>query len=451
MTKYDLICIGGGSGGIAAAKRAAEYNAKVLVIETGDLGGTCVNVGCVPKKISFHAAQFADYFRLAKDYGFSGLEPKLDWKYFVNKRDLFINKLNNIYEKGLTNNNIDIEKGFAKFVDNNVLEVNGKKFTSENIIIAVGGKPTFPKIDGAELGITSDDFFALKELPKSITIVGSGYIAVEIAGVLNSLGVLVNLIVRNDYILKQSDSEITKLLSEIMLGHNINIIYESSIKSLTKSDGKIDCRIVSKTGKDYILETQTVLWAIGRLPLTTQIGLENTSIEMLANNNIKIDKQQNTTQKGIYAIGDITGQPTLTPAAIEAGRQLSERLFNNKTNAKADFSFVPTVIFSHPAIASVGLTEQEASQQFGENNIKVYSSKFNPLLRSMTEHKVPTLMKLICEEDNEKIIGIHLIGDYVDEIIQGFAVAVQMGATKKDFDQTLAIHPTSGEELVTLR
>ncbi len=444
---YDLICIGGGSGGLAAAKRAAEYGAKVLVIEAKKLGGTCVNVGCVPKKITWHAAQIVDFAHLAKDYGFSELEPKLAFNLFAEKRDKFIEKLNGIYENGLNNANIDIVEGYAKFINEKTLAVGNKTFTAPHIVIAVGGEPMIPNITGSELGMDSDDFFALRELPGSIAIVGAGYIAVELAGVLNALGVETHLIVRKNRFLKQVDDEINDTLTEQMQKHGVHIHFETEIQAVSDDNNQLSLALT--TGEN--LSVEKLLWAIGRTPMTDAIGLNNTKIETHRNGNIIVDEQQNTTQSGIYAIGDITGQPTLTPAAIEAGRQLAERLFNQQSNAKADFTYVPTVIFSHPAIGTVGLTEQQAIKQYGKENIHIYRSRFNPLLRSMTEEKVPTVMKMVCLGEERKVIGLHVIGDFADEIIQGFSVAVQMGATKADFDKTLAIHPTSGEEFVTMR
>lgn len=445
-THYDLICIGGGSGGLAAARRAAEHGAKVLVIEAKKLGGTCVNVGCVPKKITWHAAQIVDFSHLAGDYGFTELNPQLDYTQFANRRDAFISKLNGIYQQGLDNANVTLVNGYAKFVDNQTITVGETHYTAEHIIIAVGGESIIPDIEGAELGVDSDDFFAWRELPRSIAIVGAGYIAVELAGVLNALGVETHLIVRKKRFLKQVDDDINQVLTEQMQKDGVHIHFETQITAVNEMNDAMSLTL--NTGET--LSTEQLLWAIGRSPMTDAIGLQTTNVKQHANGNIVIDEQQNTTQSGIYAIGDITGQPTLTPAAIEAGRQLAERLFNGKSDAKADFTYVPTVIFSHPAIATVGLTEAAAIEQYG-TAVKVYRSTFNPLLRSMTENKVPTMMKMVCVGDDEQVVGLHLIGDFVDEVIQGFAVAVQMGAKKSDFDRTLAIHPTSGEELVTLR
>lgn len=447
MKQYDLICIGGGSGGLAAARRAAEYGVKVLVIEAKDLGGTCVNVGCVPKKITWHAAQIADFAQLAQHYGFAELHPKLDFRAFADKRDAFIRKLNGIYGNNLDKAGVDLVNGYAKFIDKQTVAVGDEHFTAPHIVIAVGGEPMMPDISGAELGMDSDDFFALRELPQSIAVVGAGYIAVELAGVMNALGVETHLLVRKQRFLKQVDDDINAVVTEHMLKEGVNIHFETQINAVTETENGL--QLALNTGESLAVEK--LLWAIGRTPMTDALGLDNTEVQTQPNGNIVIDEQQNTTQAGVYAIGDITGQPTLTPAAIAAGRQLAERLFNNKPNAKADFTFVPTVIFSHPAIGTVGLTEADAIAQHGADNVRVYQSTFNPLLRSMTEHKVPTRMKMICVGDSEAVVGVHVVGDFADEIIQGFAVAVQMGATKADFDRTLAIHPTSGEELVTMR
>lgn len=447
MKHYDLICIGGGSGGLAAARRAAEYGANVLVIEAKRLGGTCVNVGCVPKKITWHAAQIVDFAQLAQDYGFDALNPQLAYQTFADKRDTFIEKLNNIYANNLAKAGVEVVNGYAKFTDKKTLSIGTENYTAEHIIIAVGGEPMIPDIFGAELGMDSDDFFALRELPQRIAVVGAGYIAVELAGVMHALGVETHLIVRKNRFLKQVDDGINQLLTEQMQKDGVNIHFETQIESVSEQGDSLNLSLT--TGAS--LAVDKLLWAIGRTPVTDSLGLHHTEVQMQPNGCIVIDEQQNTTQNGVYAIGDITGQPTLTPAAIEAGRQLAERLFNRQLSAIADFTFVPTVIFSHPAIGTVGLTEQQAIAKYGTSAVYVYQSTFNPLLRSMTEHKVPTRMKMICVGEQQTVVGIHILGDFADEIIQGFAVAVQMGANKADFDRTLAIHPTSGEELVTMR
>ncbi len=453
---YDLICIGGGSGGLATARRAAEYGAKVLVIEAKQLGGTCVNVGCVPKKIAWHAAQISELTHLAQDYGFAPLSPQLDYAYFVDKRDAFIKKLNGIYANGLKNAQIDCVQGYGKFIDHQTVAVGEQTFTAPHIVIAVGGEPAIPDIQGAELGGDSDDFFAWRKLPKRVAIAGSGYIAVEIAGVLNALGVETHLIVRKSRFLRQVDDDIYAILEKQMQADGVHIHVNSQISAVSdggdssdSTDSECELSLTLNTGETLVVDK--LLWAIGRTPMTDSLGLQKTDVELSDNGNITIDNYQNTSQPGIYALGDITGQPTLTPTAIEAGRQLAERLFNHQAQAKADFTYVPTVIFSHPAIGTVGLSEHMAKSQYGEANVKVYQSTFNPLLRSMTENKVPTRMKMVCAGDEETVVGIHIIGDFADEIIQGFAVAVQLRARKADFDKTLAIHPTSGEELVTMR
>lgn len=447
MKHYDLICLGGGSGGLACARRAAEYGATVLVIEPKALGGTCVNVGCVPKKITWHAAQMQTFAQLAPDYGYDKADATLNYAYFANKREQFIEKLNDIYASNLNNAGIDVVEGYGKFVDKHTIAVGKAQFTGKHIVIAVGGEAKIPTIAGAELGTDSDDFFAWRQLPKRIAIVGSGYIAVELAGVMNALGVETHLLIRKNRFLRQVDDSIYDLLEKHMQSDGVHCHFSTEVDTVSEKGNELMLHL--NTGDTLTVEK--LLWAIGRTPMTDALGLQHTDVELAANGNVVIDEQQNTTQLGIYAIGDITGQPTLTPAAVEAGRQLSERLFNGKTGAKADFTLVPTVIFSHPAIGMVGLTESEAKAQYGEDNVNSYQSTFNPLLRSMTENKVPTRMKMVCAGETEKVVGIHMIGDFADEILQGFAVAVQMGASKADFDKTLAIHPTSGEELVTMR
>ncbi|KJG35476.1 glutathione reductase [Photobacterium angustum] len=447
---FDYICIGGGSGGIASANRAAMYGAKVAIIEAKALGGTCVNVGCVPKKVMWHGAQIAEAMHLyAKDYGFDVDVKGFDWSKLVESREAYISRIHTSYDNVLGNNKVEVINGFAKFVDAKTIEVNGEHYTADHILIAVGGEPTIPAIPGAEHGIDSNGFFELNEQPKRTAIIGAGYIAVEIAGVLSALGTDTHLFVRKESPLRSFDPLIVETLVEVMATEGPTLHTHSVPKEVVKeADGSIT--LYFENGESH--NTDVLIWAIGRHPTTDKINLEATGVATNDRGYIKVDEYQETNVKGIYCVGDIMeGGIELTPIAVKAGRQLSERLFNNKPDAKMDYSLVPTVVFSHPPIGTIGLTEPEAIAQYGEENVKVYKSGFTSMYTAVTSHRQPCKMKLVCAGDDEKVVGLHGIGFTVDEMIQGFGVAIKMGATKADFDSVVAIHPTGSEEFVTMR
>ncbi|KJF80122.1 glutathione-disulfide reductase [Photobacterium angustum] len=447
---FDYICIGGGSGGIASANRAAMYGAKVAIIEAKALGGTCVNVGCVPKKVMWHGAQIAEAMHLyAKDYGFDVDVKGFDWSKLVESREAYISRIHTSYDNVLGNNKVEVINGFAKFVDAKTIEVNGEHYTADHILIAVGGEPTIPAIPGAEHGIDSNGFFELNEQPKRTAIIGAGYIAVEIAGVLSALGTDTHLFVRKESPLRSFDPLIVETLVEVMATEGPTLHTHSVPKEVVKeADGSITLHF--ENGESH--NTDVLIWAIGRHPTTDKINLEATGVATNDRGYIKVDEYQETNVKGIYCVGDIMeGGIELTPIAVKAGRQLSERLFNNKPDAKMDYSLVPTVVFSHPPIGTIGLTEPEAIAQYGEENVKVYKSGFTSMYTAVTSHRQPCKMKLVCAGDDEKVVGLHGIGFTVDEMIQGFGVAIKMGATKADFDSVVAIHPTGSEEFVTMR
>ena len=449
MNHFDLICIGGGSGGIASARRAAEYGAKVAVIESARLGGTCVNVGCVPKKLFWYAANTADALANAPLYGFADIpaQPRFDWAHFKRERDAYIARLNGIYGNNLDKSGVTLVRGHARFLDKNRIDVNGQSYSADHIIIATGGSPTLPQIPGAELGSTSDDFFALESQPKVAVIVGGGYIACEIAGVLQALGTQTHLVIRGERPLRQLDADISASLGDAMREQGIQLHTSRQVQSVSKNG---EALAITLDNGD-VLNADFLLWAMGRHANTHSLDLANAGVITRANGEIPVDAYQNTNIPGIYAIGDNTGAIALTPVAIAAGRRLAARLFNGDTQARLDYDNIPTVLFTHPPIGTVGLNEQAAQAQHGKDNIKTYRAPFTPMARTFAAHKAKTLMKLICLGKEERVIGIEMIGDGVDEMLQGFAVAVKMGATKADFDRTVAIHPTSAEELVTLR
>ncbi|OBT10185.1 glutathione-disulfide reductase [Vibrio sp. UCD-FRSSP16_10] len=449
-THFDYICIGGGSGGIASANRASMYGAKVALIEAKDLGGTCVNVGCVPKKVMWHGAQIAEAINLyAEDYGFDVDLKSFKWSKLIESRQAYIGRIHQSYDRVLGNNKVNVIKGFAKFVDAKTVEVDGELYTADHILIAVGGRPTIPNIPGSEYGIDSNGFFELNEQPKRVAVVGAGYIAVEIAGVLSALGTKTDLFVRKESPLRSFDPMIIDTLTEVMEAEGPTLHTHSVPKEVVKeADGSLTLHL--ENGSSHNVDQ--LIWAIGRHPATDTINLSNTGVETNQRGYIKVNEYQETNVSGVYCVGDIMeGGVELTPVAVKAGRQLSERLFNNKPDAKMDYSLIPTVVFSHPPIGTIGLTEQQAIDQYGEGNVKVYTSGFTAMYSAVTKHRQPCKMKLVCAGDNEQVVGLHGIGFTVDEMIQGFAVAMKMGATKADFDSVVAIHPTGSEEFVTMR
>jgi glutathione reductase (NADPH) len=445
---YDLIAIGGGSGGLSVAERAAVYGKKCAVIESGKIGGTCVNVGCVPKKIMWAGANLAHSLADAQDYGFDIENKGFDWNHLVSKREDYISGINNWYHNYLSDSNIDELQGFASFIDNHTIDIDGKHVTAEHIVIAPGTAPSIPNIPGAEFGITSDGFFALSQRPKKVAIIGSGYIAVELAGVLNSLGSQVCMYLRKEHLLRSFDAVLRETLLEEMLSQGVNILPSTQISEVIKeSDGTLSlCDSVGNKYTGY----SALIWAIGRHPNTDGMKLAAINLKLDDHGFIATDVYQNTNIDNIFALGDVTGRAPLTPVAIAAGRRLADRLYNNQHDRHLDYKMIATVVFSHPPIGTVGLTEGEARKEHGAS-VKIYQTRFTGMYNSMTRHEVPTAMKLVCIGAQEKVVGCHIIGPGADEMLQGFAVAMRMGATKKDFDDTVAIHPTSAEELVTMK
>ncbi len=445
---YDVIAIGGGSGGISIAERAAMYGKKAAVVEMGKMGGTCVNVGCVPKKVMWFAAGLAHAMDDARGYGFDVMVNDFDWGQLVKAREGYIQGINDWYGTYLQDSEIDWLKGQARFVDAHTIEVDGEEYTADHIAISPGGVPMVPSIPGAEHGITSDGFFALTEQPKRVAVVGAGYIAVELAGLLKALGSEVDLLLRRQHFLRDFDAMLRETLMEEMINAGVNIMPNINIDRVEKAeDGTLTLHCQEGhelTGFDCLI------WAIGREPNTADLNLDSAGVEMNEHGYIPTDEFQNTNVEGVYALGDATGRAQLTPVAIAAARRLGDRLFNNQPERRLDYENIATVVFSHPPIGTVGLSEEQAREIHGEA-VKVYTSRFTPMYYAPSKHKVQTAMKLVCVGAREKVVGIHIIGDGADEMLQGFAVALKMGATKADLDNTVAIHPTSSEELVTMR
>ncbi len=446
-TQYDMIVIGAGSGGIASARRASEYGAKCVVIENKKLGGTCVNVGCVPKKVMWTTSRIAETLEDAPDYGFQIENRGFDWATIKRARDEYIARLNKIYADNLDKANAETVLGTARILSPNSVEVNGTIYNAPHILFATGGQPTVPDVPGSELAITSDGFFELEDLPRKVVINGAGYIATEFAGMLHGLGSEVVMVLRKDQLLRGFDSSMTSIVTSEMKRSGISILTNTSISSLKNKVSELTVELNDGTS---ITDVEKFIFAIGRRPHTQGLGLENTDIELDARGYIETDKYQNTAQRGVYAVGDVTGRIALTPVAIAAGRRLSDRLFGGRTDAHLDYENIPSVIFSHPPIGTVGLSEEAARARFGDD-VKIYVSEFRNMYYQVTRRKSPTLMKLVTVGTEEKVVGCHVVGDFADEIIQGFSVAVKMGALKQDFDNTVAIHPTASEEFVTMR
>jgi glutathione reductase (NADPH) len=444
---FDLISIGGGSGGLACAQRAAEYGAKAAVIEPHRLGGTCVNVGCVPKKVMWNAASVALNLHDAKDYGFDVTVGESDWAELKRKRDAYVLRLNAIYERNLAAKGVAHVRGTARFVDAHTVLVNGQRFSARHIVIATGGKAMLPAIPGAEFGISSDGFFDLESRPQRVAVVGSGYIACELAASFLELGSQVEQFIRKDRLLTNFDVMLGKSLMREARAQGMIIQERVLPAALRDLSGKKT--LVAGDGREFA-GFDCVLWAIGRDANLDGLNWEAAGIEIDAAGFIITDDYQNTKVAGVYAIGDVTGRAALTPVAIAAGRRLSDRLFGAQPHRHLDYNLIPTVIFTHPPIGTVGATEAEARAQYGDA-VKVYVADFTPMYHALTTRKTHTDMKLVCVGPEQRIVGCHILGLGADEMLQGFAVAIRMGATKADFDDTVAIHPTSAEELVTMR
>ncbi|KAF8418601.1 hypothetical protein EV426DRAFT_679512 [Tirmania nivea] len=481
---YDYLVIGGGSGGLASGRRAsAMYGKKVGIIESGPLGGTCVNVGCVPKKVTWNAADLAERIHDAKDYGFSIQHTaEFNWPYFKKKRDAYIHRLNGIYERNLVIDGVHYIKGRASFAGPNQVDVvdgsgNTISYTADKILVATGGRPSFPKLPGAEYGISSDGFFELEKQPKRVALVGAGYIGVEMAGMFASLGSETHLFIRGDTVLRSFDPMIQEGITSHYENYlHISVHKRSGISKVEKTESgslKVyfstkatptkDDPVTDSRSSESVVEVDCLLWAIGRTPEVEDLNLDKAGLVICIPLDkpgkkpfIPVDDFQNTAVPSIFALGDVTGKVELTPVAIAAGRRLADRLFGppHLSNSKLSYEYIPSVVFSHPEVGTIGFSEPEAREKFGDENIKVYKAEFVGMYYAMMEpeRKAKTRYKLIVNKaDDERVVGLHIVGESSAEILQGFGVAVKMGATKRDFDNCVAIHPTSAEELVTLR
>ncbi len=446
--QYDLIVIGGGSGGLAHAQRATEYGASVMVVESARLGGTCVNVGCVPKKVMWYAANLAHDQHIAAGYGFDLPQVPHHWSRLRENRDAYVERLNGIYANNLHNKDIDVVEGRARFVDANTIAVGEAHYRAKTIVIATGGAPSWPDIPGAELGITSDGFFELDVLPKKVAIVGSGYVSVELGGVLAALGAEVSILTRFDGVLRSFDQMLRDEVTQALAQDGIALEQDFKPASLMRGDDGL-LTLSAKDGRacDGL---DAVIWAIGRKPETVDLALANAGVNTDKDGFVPVDEWQATNASGVFALGDVTGAVALTPVAIAAGRRLADRLFGGMTDRRLEYRDIATVIFSHPPMATMGLTEAQARTEYGDD-VEVFNSAFVPMRYALGTEKRRAAMKLVTVGASQRIVGCHVFGEGADEMMQGFAVAIRMGATKQHFDDTVAIHPTSAEELVTMR
>ena len=447
---FDLFVIGAGSGGIATARRAAQYGAKVGIVESDRLGGTCVNRGCVPKKLMVYASHFPDGFEESAGYGWTVGESSFDWLKMITAVNNEVDRLNGIYQRMLDNSEVKVYRGYGKFVDAHTVAIGDEKVTAEKILIAVGGKPVKPDdIPGIEHAITSREIFNVKEQPKRIVIIGGGYIGVEFACILNGLGTEVTVVIRGEKILRGFDEDLRDEIQAGMERHGIRILNHKPKLSIAKTDSGLEITVANKEGEEEIIVADAAsLAATGRAPDLADLGLENTQVEV-ARGAVVVDEYNQTAEEHIYAVGDCTDRINLTPVAINEGRAFADTHFGGKSR-QMSYENIPTAVFTTPEAATVGMTEAEAREKYGDA-VKVYLSKFRPMYYTLPNKQEKTLMKLIVDTNTDKVVGAHMVGDSAAEIIQGVAIAVKMGATKADFDATVGIHPSSAEEFVTMR
>ncbi|NNA49000.1 glutathione-disulfide reductase [Pseudomonas lactis] len=443
---FDLYVIGAGSGGVRAARFAAGFGAKVAVAESRYLGGTCVNVGCVPKKLLVYGAHFAEDFEQASGFGWSLGEANFDWATLIANKDREINRLNGIYRNLLVNSGVTLHEGHARLVDAHQVEINGERFTAKHILIATGGWPQIPEIPGREHAIGSNEAFFLKELPKRVLVVGGGYIAVEFAGIFHGLGAQTSLLYRGDLFLRGFDGSVRKHLQEELTKRGLDLQFNADIERIDKqADGSLKATL--KDGR--VLEADCVFYATGRRPMLDNLGLENTGVKLDERGFVAVDDLYQTAEPSILAIGDVIGRVQLTPVALAEGMAVARRLFKPEQYRPVDYANIATAVFSLPNIGTVGLTEEDARKH--GHNVQVFESRFRPMKLTLTDCQEKTLMKLVVDADTDKVLGCHMVGPDAGEIVQGLAIALKAGATKQHFDETIGVHPTAAEEFVTMR
>ena len=442
---YDLLTIGAGSGGVAASRRAGAAGARVAICEEGRVGGTCVLRGCVPKKLLWYASHFRDEVIDARSYGWDVADDSLDWNQLIEAKDAELERLEGVYQRLLRQANVDVKEGRGVVVDEHTVEVAGHRVTAKRILIATGGRPSRIEVPGRELLITSDEALALRSVPKHVAIVGGGYIAVEFAGIWKGAGADVTLVVRGDNVLRGFDEDVRRALSEAMEGRGIGIRRSACVRSVEREKGH-KLRLTLDDGET--LQVDQVLCATGREPNSRELGLEQLGVELTDTGNICVDEWSRTSAAGIWAVGDVTNRQALTPVAIADGRAFVATEFGNNPTP-VDHETVPSAVFSNPPVGTVGMNESEARSRRSDG-IEVYRSNFRPMKFSLTRRVEKTMMKLIVDGRSDRVLGLHMVGPDAPEIVQGFAVALKAGATKRQFDATLGIHPTLAEEFVTM-
>lgn len=443
---FDLFVIGAGSGGVRAARFSAGYGAKVAVAESRYLGGTCVNVGCVPKKLLVYGAHLADEFEQAKGFGWSVDKPSFDWPTLISNKNREIDRLNGVYRNLLVNSGVTLLEGHARMLDDHHVELDGKRYSAKNILIATGGWPSIPEIPGHEHAIGSNEVFFLEQLPKRVIVVGGGYIAVEFASIFNGMGAQTTQLYRGELFLRGFDGSVRKHLQDELTKSGIDLQFNADIKQIEKqSDGSLT--VTLNDGRT--LETDCVFYATGRRPMLDNLGLENTSVKLDERGYIEVDDDYKTTAQSVFAIGDVIGRVQLTPVALSEGMAVARQLFKADEYRSVDYQMIPTAVFSLPNIGTVGMTEEQAHE--AGHSLKVYESRFKPMKLSLGDSTERTLMKLVVDADSDRVLGCHMVGPDAGEIIQGLAVALKAGATKAIFDDTIGVHPTAAEEFVTMR
>lgn len=443
--EFDFIVIGAGSGGVRAARMAASHGAKVAIIEERFYGGTCVNVGCVPKKLFSYGAHFPDTFALAADYGYDVGEWSFDWATLRDNKTREIERLNGIYERLLENAGVTIFNGHGKVIARGEVMVGDMVLTAKHILIAVGGKPFLPPVPGIEHALISDDLFYLPALPKRVAVVGGGYIATEFAGILHGLGCKVTQLYRGDLFLKGFDKDIRAFVAEQMTTHGVSLRFNCDVSEIIEQQGAKTLRL--DDGEE--LEVDEVFYATGRIPKLDDLFADGVSPALTSKGAIQVDEQFQTSLPGLYAVGDVIDRMQLTPVALAEGMWLAAHLFSAPAGRAVQYDMIPTAVFSHPNIGTIGLSEEQALEAY--DAIRVYRSEFKPMRYTLGNQHSRCLIKLIVEDASDRVVGLHIAGEDAPEITQGFAVAMKMGATKADFDATIGIHPTAAEELVTLR
>jgi glutathione reductase (NADPH) len=441
---YDLFTIGAGSGGVRASRMAAAAGARVAVAEERYMGGTCVNVGCIPKKLFAYAGHYAEDIEDAAGYGWSTTPPSFDWPTLVANKDKEITRLNGIYERLLSGAGVKIMRARARIVDAHTVDVDGQRVTAAHILVATGGWPVVPDVPGKEYAITSNEAFHLKQLPKRVVIVGGGYIAVEFASIFNGLGVATTLSYRRGRLLREFDADLGSFLGEQMVKKGVHLLLESGVQAIERQGSALLCRMADGA----TVETDAVMYATGRAPNTRDLGLERAGVKLDANGAVVVDENFQSSVDSIHAIGDVINRMQLTPVALAEGMVIVDRLFGQGRRSMS-YENIATAIFSNPPVGTVGLSEAAARRDY--KDVAIYRTSFTPLKHRMTSRPESTLMKLVVDKASDRVLGVHMVGADAGEIVQGFAVALVCGATKRQFDQTIGIHPTAAEEFVTLR